>query len=73
MPACRTLGGKRSSFQMADGARFYYQLAQAGSQERSGFETAITVNTAGPYFAVTAHDTGGRLLAQSATARRTSG
>jgi Arylsulfotransferase (ASST) len=43
------------------------QLAQAGSQQRSGFETAITVNTKGPYFAVTAHDSDGNLLAQSTT------
>jgi hypothetical protein len=48
------------------------RLAQAGSQQRAGFETAITVNTTGPYFAVTAHDTAGRLLAQSATVRKTS-
>ncbi|HTU77030.1 MAG TPA: arylsulfotransferase family protein [Trebonia sp.] len=48
------------------------ELTQAGSQQRSGFETAITVNTAGPYFAVTARDTEGNLLAQSATVRRTS-
>jgi hypothetical protein len=48
------------------------QLSQAGSQQRSGFETAITVNTAGPYFAVTAHDTDGDVLGQSASVRRTS-
>jgi hypothetical protein len=45
------------------------RLTEAGSQERSGFETAITVNTAGPYFAVTAQDADGHLLAQSATVR----
>jgi hypothetical protein len=45
-------------------------LAQAGSQERTGFETAITVNTAGPYFAVTAYDANGHQLSQSATVRR---
>jgi hypothetical protein len=48
------------------------RLAQAGSQQRAGFETAITVNTTGPYFAVTAHDTDGHLLAQSPTVRKTS-
>ncbi|HEX3955191.1 MAG TPA: arylsulfotransferase family protein [Trebonia sp.] len=49
------------------------QLAAAGSQQRSGFETAITVNTKGPYFAVTALDASGRQLSQSATVKRTSG
>jgi hypothetical protein len=44
-------------------------LNQVGSQEHAGFETAITVNTAGPYFAVTAHDASGRVLGQSATVR----
>ena len=44
-------------------------LAKAGSQRRAGFETAITVNTKGPYFAVTAGDASGRVLAQSATVR----
>ena len=39
----------------------------AGSQRRAGFETTITVNTQGPYFAVTADDAGGHVLAQSAT------
>jgi hypothetical protein len=48
------------------------QLAQAGSQGRSGFETAITVNTTGPYFAVAAYDADGHLLAQSPTVRLTS-
>jgi hypothetical protein len=44
-------------------------LAKAGSQRRAGFETMITVNTEGPYFAVTAEDAGGRALATSATVR----
>ena len=44
-------------------------LGKAGSQRRAGFETAITVNTKGPYFAVTAEDAGGRALATSATVR----
>jgi hypothetical protein len=44
-------------------------LAKAGSQRRAGFETAITVNTEGPYFAVTAADASGHVLARSATVR----
>jgi Arylsulfotransferase (ASST) len=44
-------------------------LAKVGSQQRSGFETMITVNSAGPYFAVTAQDAGHRVLGQSATVR----
>jgi Arylsulfotransferase (ASST) len=48
-------------------------LTEVGSQKRSGFETTITVNTAGPYFAVTAQDAGGHLLAQSATVKLASG
>jgi hypothetical protein len=47
-------------------------LAVAGSQPRAGFETMIPVNSDGPYFAVTAHDSTGRQLGQSATIRRTS-
>ncbi len=42
-------------------------LVQAGSQRRTSFETMITVNSLGPYFAVTADDASGRVLAQSAT------
>ena len=42
-------------------------LATVGSQRRSGFETMITVNTVGPFFAVTAQDGDGRTLSQSAT------
>jgi hypothetical protein len=45
-------------------------LAAAGSQQRHGFETTISVNSEGPYFAVTAHDATGRLLGRSATVRR---
>jgi hypothetical protein len=44
-------------------------LAPVGSQRRAGFETMIAVNTAGPYFAVTARDSQGRTLGQSATVR----
>lgn len=46
-------------------------LAYAGTQRRSDFETVISVNSEGPYFAVTAHDASGRQLARSATVRRT--
>ena len=46
-------------------------LAAAGSQPRAGFETMISVNSNGPYFAVTAHDTSGRQLGRSATVKRT--
>ena len=44
-------------------------LKRVGSQRRGGFETAITVNSEGPYFAVTAHDASGNTLGQSPTAR----
>ena len=47
-------------------------LALAGSQPRAGFETMISVNSEGPYFAVTAHDGSGRELGRSATVRRAS-
>jgi hypothetical protein len=43
-------------------------LSRVASQRRSGFETAITVNTVGPFFAVTAQDSQGRTLGQSAPA-----
>jgi Arylsulfotransferase (ASST) len=43
-------------------------LSRVGSQRRAGFETAITVNTIGPFFAVQAQDSQGRTLAQSAPA-----
>jgi hypothetical protein len=42
-------------------------LAKVGAQQRSGFETMVTVNSAGPFFAVTAQDAGGHVLGQSAT------
>lgn len=42
-------------------------LTQVGSQRRSGFETMITVNTKGPYFAVTAKDASGNTIGQSDT------
>jgi len=44
-------------------------LREAGSQRRTGFETTITVNSGGPYFAVTANDAHGRMLGQSATVK----
>jgi Arylsulfotransferase (ASST) len=44
-------------------------LAKVGSQPRGGFETVITVNSKGPYFAVTAHDVGNHVLGQSAAVR----
>jgi hypothetical protein len=44
-------------------------LATVGSQPRSGFETMITVNSAGPYFAVTARDAHDHVLGQSPTVR----
>ncbi|MGH3154216.1 MAG: arylsulfotransferase family protein [Streptosporangiaceae bacterium] len=48
-------------------------LGPVGSQRRAGFETVITVNAGGPYFAVTAHDASGHVLGQSATVRIPSG
>ena len=48
------------------------QLKQVGSQEHTPFETAITVNATGPYFAVTAHDADDNELGRSATVRITS-
>jgi arylsulfotransferase ASST len=45
------------------------QLAEAGSQRRTGFETMITVNSTGPYFAVTASDASGHVLGRSATVK----
>ncbi|HEX3963614.1 MAG TPA: arylsulfotransferase family protein, partial [Trebonia sp.] len=47
-------------------------LTAAGSQPRAGFETVISVNSEGPYFAVTAHDAGGNQLGRSATVQRSS-
>ena len=44
-------------------------LAHVGSQRRSGFETMITVNSAGPYFAVKAVDAGNHVLGRSPTVR----
>ena len=43
------------------------QLQEAGSQRRTGFETMITVNSSGPYFAVTANDASGHVLGRSNT------
>ena len=48
------------------------RLSKVGSQQHSGFETTITVNTTGPWFAVTANDAAGNVLGQSATVRITS-
>jgi Arylsulfotransferase (ASST) len=47
-------------------------LVHVGSQRRSGFETAITVNSAGPYFAVRALDASSHVLGRSPTVRVTS-
>jgi Arylsulfotransferase (ASST) len=43
------------------------KLAQAGTRGAHGFETAITVNSQGPYFAVTANNASGQTLGQSPT------
>jgi hypothetical protein len=43
------------------------RLARAASRGAHGFETAITVNNPGPYFAVTAHNASGQTLGQSST------
>ncbi len=45
------------------------RLQSVGSQQRAGFETMITVNSGGPYFAVTANDASGHVLAQSDTVK----
>jgi hypothetical protein len=45
-------------------------LTTVVSQPFSNFETAITVNTDGPFFAVTANDADGRVLGQSLTVQR---
>jgi arylsulfotransferase ASST len=45
------------------------RLGEAGSQRRTGFETMITVNSTGPYFAVTAYDAGGHVLGRSGTVK----
>jgi hypothetical protein len=44
-------------------------LGHVGRQERLGFETTIAVASAGPYFAVTAHDAHGAKIAQSQTVK----
>ncbi len=44
-------------------------LSHIGSQRRSGFETMITVNSAGPYFAVKALDSANHVLGRSPTVR----
>jgi Arylsulfotransferase (ASST) len=44
-------------------------LTPAGSQERTGFETAIAVTSTGPYFAAVALDAAGRQLGRSPTVR----
>ena len=44
-------------------------LSTVATQPRTGFETVIAANSTGPYFAVTAHDSVGKLLGQSATAK----
>jgi Arylsulfotransferase (ASST) len=47
-------------------------LATVGSQPRAGFETVISVDSEGPYFAVTAQDATGRQLGRSAVVKRAS-
>jgi hypothetical protein len=49
------------------------ELKPVGSQAHTPFETAITVNTTGPYFAVTAFGADHKVLGQSATVRIASG
>ena len=49
------------------------ELKPVGTQEHTPFETAIAVNTTGPYFAVTAFGAGNKVLGQSATVRIVSG
>ncbi len=44
-------------------------LSAAGSARRSGFETAISVASKGPYFAAVPYDLAGRELARSATVK----
>jgi Arylsulfotransferase (ASST) len=44
-------------------------LAEVASARRAGFETAIAVRSAGPYFAVQPHDAAGRPLSRSAPVR----
>ena len=44
-------------------------LAEVASARRAGFETAITVPSAGPYFAVQPHDAAGQPLSRSAPVR----
>ena len=45
-------------------------LTAVASQPREGFETVISVNSEGPYFAVTAQDAAGHQLGRSATVRQ---
>lgn len=51
------------------GGKTATSLSLAGSQERSGFETAVAVNAEGPYFAVTALDRRGRKLGSSSVVK----
>jgi hypothetical protein len=53
--AWTVLGGKTRS-----------SLAEVGSAPRTGFETAITVDSSGPFFAVEPRDASGQALARSA-------
>ena len=46
-------------------------LSPVAVQARAGFETVIAANSTGPYFAVTAHDSTGKLVGQSVTVDRT--
>jgi hypothetical protein len=44
-------------------------LAEVATQPRNGFETMIVANSAGPYFAVAAHDASGQMLGESAVTK----
>jgi hypothetical protein len=54
----RVLAGKHRS-----------SLAEVAAQPRNGFETMIVANSAGPYFAVAAHDASGKILGESAVTK----
>jgi len=51
------------------GGRRQSSLTVLAELAKSGFETVIPANSAGPYFAVTAHDSSGSLIGQSAIVR----
>jgi hypothetical protein len=49
------------------GSSAFSSLSPAGTMRRTDFETGAVVSSTGPFFAVQAHDSAGRPLAQSAT------